>query len=285
MQESHKRVLELKALYGETRDVDELDHASRGMALTGSDIPSICGENIFETPNAVFFKKIFAMHHADTPAMAHGRFYEPVAVDRFEQKTGGKTYRVKFMRHPQYPWIGGTFDRLAVMPTGEGVLIEVKCPVKRSIGNYVPEHYRGQVQTYLEIAGLEKCLFVQYKPSYVTPVRQWQRPEKLTVTPMYRDRAWFENRLFILWEFWKRICAFRAGVLPRANAAAACIQQTWRWRRNTCTRAIRNIAIRAHAHMRNELFGVYESVIDEMERTERPVFAQNTESELVVCPT
>lgn len=124
--------------------------------------------------------------------------------------------------------MGGTVDGLAILPSGEGVLIEVKCPYTRSIGTTVPEHYVGQVQMYLEITGLDRCLFLQYKPAYVTAARKFQRPERLTMTSVVHDPGYLVTRMPILWNFYKRLCAFRAGVLPTADAAARLIQAAWK---------------------------------------------------------
>jgi putative phage-type endonuclease len=234
---------------------------------------AICGENRFETKNGAFFKKAFDVRFAGNECTEHGKKYEPIAIAKFKKQTGAKMFFVKFMVHPEFKFLGGTFDGLAILPSGEGVLIEVKCPFSRGIGYSVPEHYVGQIQTYMEIAGLDRCLFVQYKPSYVTPGRKFVRPEKLSVLSVQRDWGYFVSRMPILWSFYKRLCAFREGVLPTANAAATAIQRTWRSTRTTTgqpSRLSAKLSVTEYSRQRRTYDGVSEAVEAEMERTQRP---------------
>ena len=223
-----KRVHELVARYGKTYVAGELS-GERETLVTGSDIPSICGENRFEKPNDKFFKKAYGVHMKDTEATLHGKHHEPIAIDKFKAKYKAEVFFVSFMRHEDHPYIGGTFDGLAILPSGEGVLLEVKCPFSRSIASgKVPEHYIGQVQTYLAIAKLDTCLFVQYKPSYVTPAKRLERPEKLIVTTIKYDPDYIKDRLYCLWDFWARIKTFKVLTHPLLNPAATVIQRAYR---------------------------------------------------------
>lgn len=259
-----KRVVDLVRKYGRGYANGELDFARRGMALTGSEIPTICGENRFERPNAVLFRKAFDVRSPDSEATMHGRKYEPIAISKFRAQTGAMVFYVGFMKHEEYDFIGGTFDALAIMPSGEGVLVEVKCPFSRGISPVVPEHYVGQVQSYLEIAGLETCMFVQYKPAYTTPERKMHRPEKLIVTPVARDRSYFGTRMPVLWEFWKRLRAFREGVLPTADAAARAIQMTWKHGPKSAKAVLSCVRYR---WKRRAYDGVSEATLGELEKT------------------
>jgi putative phage-type endonuclease len=228
--------MELNAKYGKQYVAGELSE-DRGLAVTGSEIATILGQNRFETPRQCFFKKVFNVKTKDNPACAHGRASEPIAIERFQQKTGAKVFFVGFIRHPKYPWIGGTVDALAIMPDGRGVVVEVKCPLTRSVGDYVPAHYMGQVQTYMAITELD-CLFVQWKPAYTTPKTKQQRPEKLMITSVKRDPGFFDGSLPVLWQFWSNVCAYREGRLPLAEPAAHVIWMAWNTYRNIA--AVRN---------------------------------------------
>ena len=266
---SAARVVELVKRYGRGYAGGELDHVGRGKALTGSEIPTICGENRFERPSSVMFKKAFDMKIADSEAMRHGRTCEPIAISRFKRQSGAKVFFVGFMVHPLYTFIGGTFDALAIMPSGEGVLVEIKCPFSRSICDRVPEHYIGQVQVYMEIAGLDDCMFVQYKPPYDTPSKGLHRPEKLSIVRVKRDATYFGLRMPVLWKFWKRLCSFRAGILPRAECAATLIQRFWRTHRNHPSPSVSDVLVR-HRLQRREYDGIYDGHMQDMERLECP---------------
>jgi putative phage-type endonuclease len=268
---SAARVVELVKRYGRKYANGELNHAERGRGITGSEIPTICGENRFEKPSAVLFKKVFDVRTPDTPAMAHGRATEPIAIARFQRQTGARVFCVGFMRHAKYDFIGGTFDALAILPTGEGVLVEVKCPYTRSIGAAIPPHYVGQVQTYLEVAGLARCMFVQYKPAFATPKKGLQRPERLAIASIQHDPMYFATRMRAMWDFWKRVCVFRAAVLPAAPAAATAIQCAWRfYQSGDIVRGVaRKIALRRFRAARGACAGVAERVAADMERPDR----------------
>lgn len=239
-------------------------------------LSAICGENRFETPNAAFFKKAFDVRFGGNDATEHGKKYEPIAIAKYKKMSGAKIFFVRFMLHPEYKFLGGTFDGVAILPSGEGVLIEVKCPYTRSIGGSIPEHYVGQVQVYMEIANLDRCLFIQYKPAYVTPGRKFHRPEKLSIISVARDPGYFVTRMPILWTFFKRLCAFREGVLPTAAAAAAIIQNVWKCKHRKSTGGKPVSALRAtlaaieYGRQRRMYDGVKEVVEAEMEYCQRP---------------
>ena len=287
--DSARRVQELLKQSGRTYADGELNHVERAKVLTGSEIPTICGENRFETPSAAFFKKAFDVHFAGNAATEHGKHYEPIAIAKFKAQSGAKVFFVGFMLHRTFRFIGGTFDALAILPTGEGVLVEVKCPYTRGIGTTIPEHYIGQVQAYMEVAGLDRCLFVQYKPPYVTPTRGMHRPEKLSVVSVPRDAGYFASRMPALWRFFKRLCAFREGVLPTANAAATVLQRVWRHHRNawirmendpasdmprmrnaSVTRLMVRLAAAEYGRQRRMYDGVSEAVDAELEHSQKP---------------
>ena len=227
---SAARVMDIVSRHGKEYVAGELS-MERGTAITGSEVATFLGLNRFEKASDATFKKVFGYKTPNNAAMDHGRKTEPIAIDKFEKKTGAKVHFVNFMRHPKYSWLGGTFDGLAIMPDGTGALIEVKCPLNRSISDSVPDYYMPQVQMYLEIAGLDVAYFVQYKPSYVTEVRRFRRDEKLIVTRVDRDPNFMVAAVPRLWEAWVDICAKRAHRLPMANQASVLIAAAWRLHR------------------------------------------------------
>jgi hypothetical protein len=76
----------------------------------------------------------------------------------------------------------------------------------------------------------------------------------------------------ILWEFWKRICAFREGVMPTVPAAAKCIQLAWRYHgcKAGATGLKAKLAAIEFKRVRALYYGIKETVIAEMETTQRP---------------
>ena len=75
-------------------------------------------------------------------ATQHGQAYEQEALDRFAQETGETILDFGLLIHPDHPWLGGSPDGI----TASGLLMEVKCPLMRKIGDgAIPHHYGPQV--------------------------------------------------------------------------------------------------------------------------------------------
>ena len=73
--------------------------------------------------------------------------------------------------------------------------------MKRKITPEVPKYYMPQIQLLLEILDLDEAVFIQYKPHEIT----WPNPEEFEVTEVKRDRQWFEDKLPIMNDLWKRV--------------------------------------------------------------------------------
>lgn len=194
--------------------------------VTASDVPAICGECPYQTRRSVLFKKALRIRVADTPAMLHGRVHEPIALRKFCEQSGAQVveYPCGYRKHAVYKWLGGTMDALVKMPTGETIVVEIKCPPKRTIKDEVPIHYLGQVQTYLFIQSeAPYALFVQYKPAGP------RSKEKLQITRVERDPSYIALRLPSLKRFWDELQMWTA----YTARVVTVIQRAWRSRKST----------------------------------------------------
>lgn len=200
----------------------------RDYDVTSSDVPAICGESPWGSKRSVMYKKIFKIRSPDTEATLHGKKYEPVAIEKFSQRTGARVEHPPYTHHRTYHWLGGTLDGIAVMPDGSRAILEVKCPISRKILDEVPTHYIGQVQSYMEIFDLDLCLFVQYRPAGL------RRPEEFSITRIPRDRAYMNARLPTLRSFWGQLTITSAF----ANRVVIVLQRAWRAYR--ATKALKN---------------------------------------------
>ncbi len=198
----------------------------RKFCVTGSEANAIFGVDKWKGPKDVFFSKVFDFREPDNENMAHGRKYEPIALKKFEKEFGVPVRRFSvsnFLRHPIYPWLGGSLDGTAIVPSGERVVIEVKCPPKRPIiRGYCPSYYYIQCQLYLELTGYETCLFVQYKPEWYTKVRKNYHPEVFEVLSIPRNRIYMIEKLPILKAFWDQLW------LHRKTVGKYMLGDTWR---------------------------------------------------------
>lgn len=189
--------------------------------VTASDVPAICGECPFQTRKSVLYKKALKLRSVDNPTTMHGRVTEPIALEKFCQKTGAVVvdYPCGYVKHPQYNWFGGTMDAKVKMPNGDVVIVEIKCPVSRAIYDEVPGHYYGQVQSYLFVDQTSPyALFVQYKPAGPRSL------EKLQVTRVERDNNYMSLRLNSLRRFWEELQIW-SGYIEKIVTV---LQRAWR---------------------------------------------------------
>jgi putative phage-type endonuclease len=158
--------------------------------LTASDIAAALGDNPYQSPQELMYKKCGFRKKESTEYTDYGTKLEPEARDKYCELTGESVFEIGLVPHPKFPWLGGSPDGI----TDSGKLIEIKCPPKREITSSVPKYYLPQVQLLMEILELEECDFVQYRPG-----------QALQITRVLRDRQWFENALPKLQEFWTHV--------------------------------------------------------------------------------
>jgi hypothetical protein len=215
------RIQKLVSKYGlDNADCQAELSPIRDLLITGTDVPAICGEG-WDTWKDRFFQKCYRVKIPMNENMARGRRYEPDAIRAFQAATHATIYKVAFMRHAQHNWLGGTFDALAVMPDGREVVVEVKCP-KQITPHSLPIQYVGQVQLYMDVADLETCMFVQYKPPGP------RSAAKLDILEVKRDREYMQQRLPKLHNFYEELCYWRKTKEKLVEYAAQVLQSAWR---------------------------------------------------------
>ena len=176
--------------------------ALRRDRLTASALASALGTNPYEKPDDLIRVKCGEGTFHGNAATRHGDLYEDEARIKYEEMYGEKVHELGLLPHPTIDFLGGSPDGV----TESGRLLEIKCPLRRSIGDGgVPDHYMPQLQLLMEILDLEMCDFVQYKPSAIT----WPDPEEFTCVTVERDREWFAENLPIMRNFWDRVLWFR----------------------------------------------------------------------------
>ncbi len=180
--------------------------ASRMSRLTASDAPAVLGTNPYRNRNAVFKLKTTPVKPSrDTWHTLHGKKYESEAVQEFSKEFGKHVYDFGLLPHPTLDWLGASPD--GICSTGE--MVEVKCPTKRPIlkpDEYplgCPVLYYSQVQLQLEVAQLDSCYFVQYRPE------TFWKPKEFQVSIVKRDATWWQESLPQLREFWQEVLDFR----------------------------------------------------------------------------
>lgn len=169
--------------------------------ITASDAAAVLGISRFDTANDILYKKCgFEKRFSceSRARMAHGVHYEDEARDVYSAQMGEVVHEVGIIRHPVYPFIGGSPDGI----TESGKLIEIKCP-SGSLRKDIPTYYIPQVQLCMEVLDLEECDYMEYKPDN----------KMLKIINIKRDREWFSKALPVFKEFWNTVIERRQSPL------------------------------------------------------------------------
>jgi putative phage-type endonuclease len=177
-------------------------HAQRDNAITASDIPTVLGENAYKKPWALLLDKCNAnpAPFVGNSATRWGQHYEDIAIEKYSELYSKEVLSFGLLIHRDYPWLGGSPDGI----TTDGVLLEVKCPVKRKIVHgSVPHHYLSQVLLNLEICDLELAHFIEFVPG------SSDSDFEINVVEVKRDREWFAREFPKMKEFWDSVLKYR----------------------------------------------------------------------------
>ena len=140
--------------------------------------------------------------------------HEDEVRDRFDHIMGTKTTEYGLIRHIDvhgpdkgFSWIGASPDGI----TECGSMVEIKCPYRRRIvPGHVPHHYYPQIQVQLEVCDLDLCYFVQWQPDHLNA----DGVEIFDITPVERDRTWFQTHKDALYSFYLELQDARAAYTP-----------------------------------------------------------------------
>jgi len=176
--------------------------AQRNNAITASDIPTVLGENEYKTPWALLLDKCNSnpKPFVGNEATRWGTHYEDIAIQKYSELRDKEVLSFGLIIHPDHPWLGGSPDGI----TTDGVLLEVKCPLRRKIiHGEVPHHYLAQVLLNLEICDLEIAHFIEFVPG------NSDNDYEINIVEVKRDREWFKQKMPVMKEFWDSVLYYR----------------------------------------------------------------------------
>jgi putative phage-type endonuclease len=176
--------------------------AQRNNAVTASDIPTVLGENSYKTPWALLLDKCNSnpKPFIGNEATRWGTYYEDIAIEKYSELRNKKVLSFGLIIHPDHSWLGGSPDGI----TTDGILLEVKCPLRRKIVHgEVPHHYLAQVLLNLEICDLELAHFIEFVPG------NSDDSYEINIVEVKRDREWFKEKMPIMKEFWDSVVYYR----------------------------------------------------------------------------
>lgn len=190
----------IESQYAPQRSQEWLD--LRNKMLTASDVATAIGQNPYEKPRDLLLKKVGLKTFSGNAATQHGTELEDSVREMYDKAYNQKTHEIGLIQHPEHPWLGGSADGL----TESGILVEIKCPLSRDIGDgSIPGHYMPQVQLLMHILDVPMCHFVQYKPAHVA----FPKPEQFTVKEVPREEGWLEKHLPTMNRFWQTVLFHR----------------------------------------------------------------------------
>lgn len=169
----------------DTRNLTRQDWLDvRRLGLGGSDAPTVCGENPYSSPYALWLDKTGQTgEKASNEAMDWGNRLEPLVADWFAETEALPTLDYPaVLQHPDRPWMLANVDRFTFDEQGPAIL-EVKTTGGHMAGEWedgaIPTRHVLQVQHYLECTGLGRAYVVVLIGGQRTQVRQVERDQQL----------------------------------------------------------------------------------------------------------
>jgi putative phage-type endonuclease len=141
----------------------------RETAITASDGSSALGTHKYETLYSFLFKKLGLQPFETNAHCYHGTKYEQIATMIYEIKYNVYVEEFGLMKHPKISHLAASpdgicspykFDKVH-LSNKVGTMLEIKCPVTRSIHGEIPHYYWVQIQQQLECCDLDVCDFWQ----------------------------------------------------------------------------------------------------------------------------
>lgn len=198
MTDIHPQVQQLLQLPTHEQRSKEWYEARQGR-LTASDVATAIGMNPYSSRADLIYKKAGGKDtFKGNEATRYGQKWEDTAIAKYCELYEDESYEFGLIPHPTIPIIGGSPDGI----TKKGILLEVKCPLKRKIiPGEVPAYYLPQILTCLECTGLNECHFIQFKPA---------PDEILDITVVKRDPAWWKCYFPVMELFWSEVMHYRS---------------------------------------------------------------------------
>lgn len=153
-------------------------YEARHNLITASDFAQALGKGKFGTQKQLIEKKVESnkdTNKTSNPFFDWGNLFEPVANLVYSKMHSVRVHEFGLLQHPTHSYFGASPDGI----TDEGVMVEIKCPLKRKITGDIPEQYYYQIQGQLDVCNLDvcdyfECEFTKYN-DYVSFVEAYQQ--------------------------------------------------------------------------------------------------------------
>lgn len=167
------RVKALKELPQIEQKSEEWYNMRRNM-ITASDFAQALGEGKFGTQKQLIEKKVMPRENENqisqtNPFFKWGHMFEPVACSIYQKMKKVIVHEFGLLQHPKYPFFGASPDGI----TDDGVMLEIKCPMKRKLTGDIPTQYFYQIQGQLDVCGLNVCDYFECTFEFVEDYPKW----------------------------------------------------------------------------------------------------------------
>ena len=153
MQEQLQKLLKVPRIVQKSEEW----YKARENMISASDFAQALGKGKFGTQNQLIQKKCEPVNESafslTNPFFKWGNMFESVACDIYSSMNDVFIYEFGLIKHPVHEFFGASPDGISNL----GIMLEIKCPLKRKIGGEVPTQYYYQIQGQLDVCGLEEC--------------------------------------------------------------------------------------------------------------------------------
>lgn len=125
--------------------------------------------NPYSSKLQYFIDKVIGSTFKGSTATFHGQKYEQVVIDIYQKLNNTKIHEFGLLNHPTIDWLAASPDGI----TEEGIVIEIKCPYRRTITGIPPIYYWIQVMLQLETIGLDHCDFTEFEFMEFLTEQEW----------------------------------------------------------------------------------------------------------------
>lgn len=134
----------------------------RNSMITASDWGQALGEGKYGTEKELIKKKclpqdVLGHGFKENKFFRWGNMFEDVAIEIYSKEMNVKIHEFGLIQHPKLSWFGASPDGISET----GVMLEIKCPLKRKLDGTVLKQYFYQIQGQLEVCDLEECDFFE----------------------------------------------------------------------------------------------------------------------------
>jgi putative phage-type endonuclease len=148
--------------------------------ISGTDIGTIIGVNHHDNTISLLNKKLNpTLKRIDNIYTRHGVKYEPVAISILETMKNIKIEEIGYVVDEEKQYLGATPDGITIY-NNELSLIEIKCPLQRTITGMIPMTYYAQMQLQMFVCKIKQSLFFECDFEIISEEEYEQEDDDIT---------------------------------------------------------------------------------------------------------